>query len=139
MFWMWSSAGRTPREQLHHPQVSEPSSAVPGALRQAHPTPAVLTHQAEPAPWQGHSHPPWNGRSSNEREGALGDCVGGDFKERKVSRRTFKFLLCRGRAGSHLGSGLLYLSKVCYRTGKLPFLQRWSCNRAPVRCKSPSA
>lgn len=34
-------------------------------------------------------HASWNGRSSYEREGALGVCVGGDFKEREVSRRTF--------------------------------------------------
>lgn len=45
------------------------------------------------------------------------------------------FPFSRRRAGSCLGSGLFYHSEMCSRTEKLPFLWRWSCNRAPVRCK----
>lgn len=44
-------------------------------------------------------------------------------------------VFCRERAGSQLGSGLLYHPERCSRTEELPSLWRSGCKRVTVRCK----
>lgn len=103
VFWMWSTGGRMPKDKLHHPLVSEPSTAVPWALGQAQ-TSFVHTSDWSPGPCHGRSPRSVEWEKLIWERGSSWCLLGGDFKERLVSKRTFNNPLLQGE--SWLSPGL---------------------------------
>lgn len=80
-------------------------------------------------------HAPWNGRSSYKREGALGVCVGGDFKERKVSRRTFNIPLLQGESWLLPGLRIILSFRDVLQDRETAISLEMELQQAPVGCK----